>query len=252
MQNRKNNIITIILAVATSVAAYAQDTIITVKAEKIEAKITEIDIDVVRYKQYNYQDGPIIVIKKSDIDSIVFQNGQVTVFEQPQGETTQQEPIHTDTIEDEKTIDYESFKRLRDREMADFLKANDSESYAIFFRGETQKSMGRKLLIPSIVFTGIGVGSIAIGYVIIPLFGLITFNPILLYWWENNAHWFLRVGLSAIIMGQPFFIASIALQAYGGTLKKQAKNNYENKFFKNTTTLNFNLYPNGVGMSLKF
>ena len=63
-----------------------QDVIITKKAEKIMAKITEIDIDVVKYKRYDYQEGPTYTIKKSDIASIIYQNGKVEVFEQSKEE----------------------------------------------------------------------------------------------------------------------------------------------------------------------
>jgi len=74
--------ITTFFAGVIVVATHAQDVIVTTKAEKIEAKVTEIDIDVVRYKQYDFQDGPTFIIKKLDIDFIVYQNGQVVVFEQ--------------------------------------------------------------------------------------------------------------------------------------------------------------------------
>jgi len=165
--------------------------------------------------------------------------------------TTQAQDI--DTSNNSSTIGYESFKKLDDKQMSAFLKENDAESYAIFRNGEKQRRIGKSLFIPSIAITGVGVGTIAIGGIIIPLFALISFNPILLWWWEDNVYTFLKVGAYIVAAAQPLWVASIVLQAKGGSLKKLAKNNYENKFFKGqTTSLNFNLYPNGFGVSLRF
>jgi hypothetical protein len=79
----------------------AQDTILTTQSEKIIAKIIEVDIEVVKYKQYNYQEGPTHTIKKTDISSIIYQNGQVTVFEQNNKSKTK----------NEKSNDKHDFKR---------------------------------------------------------------------------------------------------------------------------------------------
>jgi hypothetical protein len=80
MMKKIKRIITVALALTASTAMHAQDIIVTTKAEKITAKVTEIDIEVVKYKQYDYQEGPTHTIKKSDIASIVYQNGKVEVF----------------------------------------------------------------------------------------------------------------------------------------------------------------------------
>ena len=241
MQNLKNILITVILAAATGVTTYAQDIIITVKAEKIEAIVTEIDIEVVRYKQYDFQDGPTFVIKKSDIASILFQNGQVIVFERSAEEPKPQEPIPTEETVYNQDADYKYFKSLYDSEMASFLKRNDADIYEHFRYGVMQKRTGKIFIIPCAVFGGVA---------LYPLFWGVLFdteNPFRFYGLLDYS-----ITIPAVVLGTVFLIGSISLQIYGENLKKQAKNKYENKYFKNTTSLNFNLSPTGFGMSLKF
>jgi opacity protein-like surface antigen len=80
----KSLIATVALLVSVAAMASAQDIIVTTKSEKITAKITEIEVDVVKYKKYDNQDGPTYTIRKADIASIMYKNGQVEVFEQSQ------------------------------------------------------------------------------------------------------------------------------------------------------------------------
>jgi len=170
--------------------------------------------------------------------------------------TAQAQDTIAKTMDETVSIDYEQFKRMDDKQMSVFLKEFDPENYEIFRLGEIKKRTAKKLLIPGIVISGVGGASLALVYGIIPLFSFVSypFNLLFLeWWWGKVAPWFWKVGVSVIAMGQPFIIASIALRKQGGDLKRQAKNNYENKFFKsNTTSLNFNFYPNGFGVSLKF
>lgn len=59
---------------------FAQDIIVTKQSEKIEAKITDVEQDQIKYKKFSYQDGPTYTIKKSEIASIIYQNGDVETF----------------------------------------------------------------------------------------------------------------------------------------------------------------------------
>ena len=59
----------------------AQDIIVTKDSRRIEAKMTEVNKDDVKYKSFANQDGPTYTLLKRDIASIIYQNGQVEVFE---------------------------------------------------------------------------------------------------------------------------------------------------------------------------
>ena len=57
------------------------DLIIKRDSSKIEALITEVDNQAVKYKKYSDQEGPLFSILKSDISSIVYGNGEVENFD---------------------------------------------------------------------------------------------------------------------------------------------------------------------------
>ena len=62
-------------------ACFAQDVIVTKDAKKIKAKVTEVNVNDIKYKNFDNPDGPTYTLLKSDIASILYQNGQVEVFE---------------------------------------------------------------------------------------------------------------------------------------------------------------------------
>ena len=66
-----------------SLAAYAQDIIITTDARKIEAKISEVSKSEIRYKEADNPDGPTFVLGTEDISSIIYANGKVVFYNQP-------------------------------------------------------------------------------------------------------------------------------------------------------------------------
>ena len=75
---RKLSLLTIVLLLTLS--CFAQDIIVTKDGKKINAVISEIELEVVKYKNYDNQSGPTISIRRIDIASIVYQNGGVEVF----------------------------------------------------------------------------------------------------------------------------------------------------------------------------
>lgn len=66
-----------ILFVAGLVCAKAQDVIVKANGDRVFAKILEVGDDVVKYKDYNNQNGPDYTIKTSDFEKITLANGDV-------------------------------------------------------------------------------------------------------------------------------------------------------------------------------
>lgn len=58
----------------------AQDIIYKKSHEEIKAKVTEIGLDEIKYKMFDLQDGPDIVISKNDIWKIKFNNGEEMII----------------------------------------------------------------------------------------------------------------------------------------------------------------------------
>ena len=79
------------------ISANAQDVIITKEGKKINAKVTEINEGDIRYKNFDNLEGPSYSMKKSEISSILYQNGKVEVFN-TNNNTTPTPPTNYNTI----------------------------------------------------------------------------------------------------------------------------------------------------------
>jgi hypothetical protein len=62
------------------VSVQAQDVIRLKNGDEINAKVTEIGISEIKYKRFDYLEGPTVVIEKSEVFVIDFQNGTREVF----------------------------------------------------------------------------------------------------------------------------------------------------------------------------
>ncbi len=60
---------------------FSQDLIVKTDSSKIEAKILEIRTSEINYKLFNFQEGPLYVVSKSDIAYIVYANGIKEIFQ---------------------------------------------------------------------------------------------------------------------------------------------------------------------------
>lgn len=82
-----------ILLLLTSTCAFAQDKIITRNSSVIEAKVIEIGSDVIKYKRFSNQNGPLYSIPKKDVYTIWYENGEEEKIDNPT--PTTQEPQET-------------------------------------------------------------------------------------------------------------------------------------------------------------
>ena len=70
-----------VVAFSYTSACFAQDVIVTSDAKRINAKVTEINAENVKYKLFEHQHGPTYTLPRGDIISIIYQNGEVETFE---------------------------------------------------------------------------------------------------------------------------------------------------------------------------
>jgi hypothetical protein len=54
---------------------FAQDIIVKQNGEEIKSKILEITIETIRYKEFDFQDGPIRNIIINDVFMVIYENG---------------------------------------------------------------------------------------------------------------------------------------------------------------------------------
>lgn len=69
-------------ALATTICSFAQDIIVTNKAQKIDAKILEVTSSEIRYKELDNLDGPTFILRIDEINSIIYANGKVVLCNQ--------------------------------------------------------------------------------------------------------------------------------------------------------------------------
>jgi uncharacterized membrane protein YidH (DUF202 family) len=83
--------LSLIIIIIITCSIKAQDIMITKEGQKIEAKVEEVGLETIKYKKYNNQSGATYLILKSDIASIMYENGEVEVFSQQAQKQTKQE-----------------------------------------------------------------------------------------------------------------------------------------------------------------
>lgn len=60
--------------------SFAQDIIVCKDSKRIDAKIIEVGQNEIKYKKFDFQDGPTFSINVNDISSIIYSNGDVAAF----------------------------------------------------------------------------------------------------------------------------------------------------------------------------
>ena len=76
----KKTILLLLAAFCGVLTVAAQDLIIKADASKVEAKVTEITPESVRYKRFSNPDGPTYVLPVSEISYIQYANGEKEYF----------------------------------------------------------------------------------------------------------------------------------------------------------------------------
>ena len=66
-----------------TICCFAQDIIVTNKAQKIDAKILEVTSSEIRYKELDNLGGPIFILRTDEINSIIYANGKVVLYNYP-------------------------------------------------------------------------------------------------------------------------------------------------------------------------
>jgi hypothetical protein len=236
------------------------DVIITKSAERIDAKIEEIGIDVVKYKRVDYVTGSSYTIKKADIASITYANGKVEVFSDKQvvvpSEPTQISDNQGNAISRDRRGHYvynkdgvicqeggnyyveygDGFKktRLLINHYDDFLAETCPQAYSVYKKGDKLNRDGIKLGIAGGLIMGHGI--------IFTLAGALE---------DNSAF---GLGLLFLGIAAPLVAASIPLNIKGVKLKRISSVNMYNEQCrtKNNTAMNISISPNTVGFMLKF
>lgn len=172
------------ILLSISLALSAQDIIVTKDSKRIDANITEVSDENIRYKKPTLPDGPVFVIAIKDINTIVYRNGDVQTFKEESAKTEQtqektefitESPESTIKLSNEKIVRVKNTyiygdKKMRGKEYENFLRNTCPEAYQRYRKGKETATAGWILLatglatdISYIVTKGKGLGFIALG-----------------------------------------------------------------------------------------
>ena len=173
-------VLMIMLTSTTIVFAQEQkyDLIIKNDGTKIEAVVQYVELDVVKYKNFNNLEGPIYSISKDDIATIMYANGTIDVFQKKQSFSSNVNYEHTKTVTcDMLKKDYQNAERMAN--IGDnlwmsgtvfsvvgagifavpfFTILNYTTEYALIGCGAFLMGIGINLIIPGAIVAGIGHG----------------------------------------------------------------------------------------------
>lgn len=79
MKNRIHILLTIIFTLVVS-AAICQDIIIKKDSTQLSTKLIDTNQTELKYKLFNYQDGPVFIISKNDVAYVTFENGEQEIY----------------------------------------------------------------------------------------------------------------------------------------------------------------------------
>ena len=229
--------------IAITGACFAQDMIVTKDSRKIEAKVTEVNADNVRYKNFNNQDGPVYSLSKNDIVTIIYQNGQVETFgtassrpstsAQPSATSAQSSSASAQTA---RSSNSGMAQNQRPVNIIDEMRVNYPNLYQQYASGRRMKTAGG-------VLTGVGIGSFVLGLVVMVVGE------------DEGDDEMLAGGAVLFTTGTVLLAVGIPVLAVGGGKQRRAINEFNRQYYSAKSPapyFQFKLHPNRVGLAYVF
>ena len=216
-------------------SSMAQDIILKQDGTEIKAKVLEITDQQIKYKDFDFQNGPIRNINIPDVFMITYENGQKEIFDKQTSSNLKKE---FDLI------------GSNDQAMLTFFRENNfSEYYNSFASAYRQRNTGQALL-----GTGIGLTVLGIVTEILGAINNVNSNP---YYTSDADLAYTIVGYSLVVIGEGLIIASIPVSIIAGARKREIKNDFAQEHFgiegyTYQPKLNFGSTSNGVGLIFSF
>lgn len=111
----------IVLFIGCSFYVQGQDKIFLLDEESaVETKILEVNADEIKYKKFDYLDGPTFIVKKSELAKIEFENGDVEILNEVKEYQASSKLLSTSRI-------YVQYEDVNDKKN---VNPNDAENMA--------------------------------------------------------------------------------------------------------------------------
>jgi len=140
---------------------HAQDTIVKRNDEKIVAKIAEVNTNNVKYKRFDYQDGPVFNSEKWELKYIVYANGVRESFENYVSQATVRNdnaPKKDLTIQPTGKYYYYQNQKIEELDMLDIAwKLNDKKINLLVKQTETKRVAKNFFYISGITLDALGI-----------------------------------------------------------------------------------------------
>ena len=244
-------------------SCFAQDIIVMKDARRIYAKEIEVNVDNVRYKDFNNQEGTVQTLLKSDIASINYENGEQVTFGTGNPRPT---PFNPPTTADRQTTAsptvemlppaerltadgrkvYQSGRQLTQNEVRGLMANMDA--IRLYNKGLSRNKNGNIALI-----AGLGVG--VVGGVILPFVFPERSYYVSYYGYENeyvNEGYNIAMGVPCCIVGGLSVIGGVTLKILSVKSVSQSVYMYNRSGSRASTELKFGITGNGVGLALCF
>lgn len=103
-----------------SLTISAHDIIVTIDSERIESKVEEVSSEQIKYRKISNITGPLFVMPTSEIMIIIYENGEIQIFNKPSEKkevkdksiTRENETINNITEEEEKPSAFTGYLEL--------------------------------------------------------------------------------------------------------------------------------------------
>ena len=248
------------VALLTAFNLFASDIIVTRDARRIEAKILEVSSSEVKYKEIGNLEGPTFVLTSAEINTIIYENGTVKIYEQPAQQPQTQQSANNyaaaqstpvpNGLQIDKRDDYYYLgdKRMSEDQYLSFVRQNCPEAWDYYESGTNLWSTGWKCF-------GVGVGLTTVGAVLLGV-GIAYGGW---YYYSDEYYWGCIVpGAILTAVGGASLTASIPCLIVGGIRKNNSHEIYNEQCAARQqakatpVTLGLTLGGNGVGVALNF
>ncbi len=242
-------VLTLMVALLTAFNLFAADIIVTRDARRIEAKILEVSSTEIKYKEADNLEGPTFVLTSAEINTIIYNNGTVKVYDQPQQAPAQQsynnagysnQPAFNGLpITKNDDFYYMGDQRMTEDQYFDFIKQNCQVAWESYQKGNLLWKQGWALF-------GVGMG------VMIPGAALYSVGIA-----ERYEELYIP-GAIFLASGSILTTASVPCLIVGGIKKYNSHNVYNDhcaarqQAFTTPITFGITSGANGVGVAMNF
>ncbi|MFN8276262.1 MAG: hypothetical protein U0T84_02160 [Chitinophagales bacterium] len=193
------------------ISTNAQDTLRLLNGNTILAKVSEVNIDNIKYRRFDVQDGPVYTVRKSEIKSICYGNGVCDEFNKSGGSSSEVQIIRFES----NTV-------------------TDSARYMRYYREDLRKGIALTVIGPTFLVAGASL--LAVG---------VTRNIANGNTFEDPD----PINIGLIVSGSLLAAAGIPL-TIAGPVKIHSARTYRNLALKGTTGSFFEFRPGMVNSSV--